>query len=113
MKKDTAIFLKHIFESIEWVQDYVKDVPKETFLNSNQLKDAVVRRLMVIGEATKNLPEDFKAKYPEIPWRRIAGMRDNLIHEYFDVDEELVWNVLINYIPEFKKQILKLLKEID
>ncbi len=112
MEKDTTIFLKHIFESIEQVQNYVKDISKETFLVSTQLQDSVARRLEIIGEATKNLPEDFKIKHPEIPWRKITGMRDNLIHEYFNFDEELVWNVLINYIPEFKKQISDLLNDL-
>jgi len=69
----------------------------------------VIRRLEIIGEAVKNLPADFKKKKSSIPWQNIAGMRDFLIHEYFGVDLDLVWQTVKKDLPEFKKQILKLL----
>ena len=72
-------------------------------------QDAVIRRLEIIGEAVKNLPADFKKKKSSIPWQNIAGMRDFLIHEYFGVDLDLVWQTVKKDLPEFKKQILKLL----
>jgi uncharacterized protein with HEPN domain len=67
----------------------------------------------MIGEATKNLSRELRAKYREIPWKDIAGMRDKLIHEYFGVNLELVWVTIKNKLPEFKKQILKILKKIE
>jgi uncharacterized protein with HEPN domain len=79
---------------------------------SIQLQDSLIRRLEIIGEAIKNLPEDFKKKFPEVAWKNIAGMRDILIHEYFGVDLDLTWRVLTNEIPKLKKQIRLIQKQI-
>lgn len=86
MKKDPKIFLEHILQSIEAIEDYVKDLTKDDFLNSPIVQDAVIRRIEIIGEASKNLPEDFKNEHPEVLWKDIAGMRDILIHKYFGID---------------------------
>jgi uncharacterized protein with HEPN domain len=74
---------------------------------------AVLRGLEIIGEATKNLSRELKAKHREIPWREIAGMRNKLIHEYFGVKLELVWVTIKNKLPEFKNQVLRILKELE
>lgn len=105
MKKDTKIFLEHILESINLIEEYMQDKTKTEFLETNQLQDAVIRRIEIIGEAVKNIPDDIKEKYKDIPWRNIMGMRDILIHQYFGVDLELTWEVINNNIPELKKQI--------
>ncbi len=69
------------------------DITKEKFLDSTQIQDAVMRRIEIIGEAVKNIPQEVKDKYPDIPWKQMVGMRDILIHEYFGVDLELTWKV--------------------
>lgn len=115
MDKDPKLFLKHILESVGQIEEYVRDVSKEKFLASPQIQDAVMRRLAVIGEATKNLPDDLREKYAQIPWNNIAGMRDMLIHEYFGVDTEIVWNTIEKDLPAFKahvENILAALKEL-
>ncbi|MBU4256786.1 DUF86 domain-containing protein [Patescibacteria group bacterium] len=110
MDKDPKIFLQHILESINYIEDYTKNLSKDEFFSSVQIQDSVFRRLEVIGEATKNIPDDFKTITPHIPWRKIAGMRDKLIHEYFGIDKELVWETVQILLPKFKEEIIKLLK---
>lgn len=111
MKKNPKIFLQHIIECIEEIKKHIKGVSEKQFMDDVKTQDAVIRRIEIIGEATKNLPSDFKKKNPQIEWREIAGMRDKLIHEYFGVNIDLVWVVIKNDIPKFKKQILELLKK--
>ncbi|MCX9011167.1 MAG: DUF86 domain-containing protein [Candidatus Methanoperedens sp.] len=108
MKKDPEIFLGHILESILLIEDYTKNKTYHDFLNSTQLQDSIIRRIEIVGEAVKNLPEDFKSNYPEIPWKKIAGMRDVLIHEYFGIDLELTWEVVQHDIPNLKRDILRI-----
>lgn len=111
-KKDPEIFLKHIIESIDQIEMNVAGLSKKTFLTVVPIQDAVIRRLEIIGEAVKNLPESFKVKYPTVAWKSIAGTRDILIHEYFGVDLELVWAVVGKDVPKLKKQVISILKEL-
>jgi uncharacterized protein with HEPN domain len=112
MKKNPEIFLKHIIESIESIEKYTENISQDKFFESTRTQDAVVRRLEIIGEAVKNLPMSFRNKYPDIPWRKAAGMRDVLIHEYFGVDLALIWEIIKKDLPNFKKQILGLLQRV-
>lgn len=113
MKKTPAIFLEHIIESINLLEAYIKHSSKKDFYAAGQIQDAVLRRLEIIGEAVKNLPADFRNEYPDVAWQKIAGMRDFLIHEYFGVDIELVWNTLKKDLPVLKKQISEIIKKIS
>lgn len=84
---------------------------EDCFLKNNLIQDAVIRNFEIIGEATKKLDEDFRAKYPEIEWKKIAGMRDKLIHDYIGVDLWAVWGVVANIIPILDIQIKDILKK--
>lgn len=110
MKKDPKIFLKHILESIDEAENHIEGLTKDAFLKDLKTQDAVIRRVEIIGEAVKNLPSSFKKKYPEINWREMAGMRDVVIHQYFGVDLDTVWEVVKKDLPKLKKKISKLLK---
>jgi len=110
MKKEIKIFIEDILESIKNIEEYVRGMDKEKFLGDNKTQDAVLRKLEVIGEAVKNIPDEVKEKYPEISWKRIAGMRDIIIHEYFGVNLKRVWKTVEDDLPELKKKILKISK---
>ncbi|MBN1216769.1 MAG: DUF86 domain-containing protein [Candidatus Lokiarchaeota archaeon] len=109
MKKNELFFLINIKDSIELIENYVQNKSKEEFLNINILQDSIIRRLEIIGEAVKNINENIKIKYPDIQWKKISGMRDILIHQYFGVDLELTWEVIKKDIPTLKKQILDII----
>lgn len=111
MKKDPAVFIGHILESIELIESYSRGKSELDLMNSVGLQDMIVRRIEIIGEAVKNLPDDLKRDHPEIPWRDMAGMRDIVIHQYFGVDLEIVWQVTTKDLPELKAKIRKIQEE--
>jgi len=105
MKKDVGVFVEHVMESIEKIEEYMGGMNKEEFLGDSRTQDAVMRRLEIMGEAVKNIPQEFRDEYPKIPWKQIAGMRDVLIHEYFGVNLERVWKTIKTDLPELKQRI--------
>jgi len=111
MNKDVRFFLEHILDSISLIERYTEGVSRKDFLESVELQDKVIRRLEIIGEAVKNLPQDFKEKYPHIPWKEIAGMRDVLVHKYFGIDLDLTWEVVERDLPQLKRQLLDILEQ--
>ena len=111
MKKKPEIFLKHILGSIGDIEKYTKGISREKFSEDTQIQDAAIRKLEIIGEAVKNLPAALKRKHRNIPWEKIAGTRNILIHEYFGVDLKLVWRIIKKDLPELKNNISKILKD--
>jgi uncharacterized protein with HEPN domain len=111
MTKDPKIFLTHILDSIHLIERYLQNVTEEQFLSSDEKQDLTIRRLEIIGEATKNIPMEFREEHSEIPWKRMAGMRDIVIHQYYDVDYTLVWDTVTKLLPDLKTQIEKLLAD--
>ncbi|WP_321428359.1 DUF86 domain-containing protein [uncultured Methanolobus sp.] len=101
--RDDSVFLNHILDAINQIEEYIADMTYDGFLDNRLVQDAVVRQLEIIGEATKNLSPTKTEEYPQIPWKEIAGMRDKLIHAYFGVDLEEVWNTTKRDIPYLKE----------
>lgn len=104
--KDDQIYLLHIRDAISKIQAYTKD-GRSGFFRESITQDAVVRNIEIIGEAVKHLSDTFKAAHPDIPWKRIAGMRDIMIHEYFGVDLKLVWDAVEKDMPVLKQTVEK------
>ena len=104
-------YLLHILQEIEYLSGESSHLSFEQFASDETRKRAFVRSLEIIGEAVKNIPDSIRQQYPNIAWRRIAGMRDKLIHVYFGVNYQLIWSIMQDELPILKKQIQKILSE--
>ncbi|MEK7060655.1 MAG: DUF86 domain-containing protein [Patescibacteria group bacterium] len=111
MNKDYFVFLNHIVESITVIEEYIRNCSEEEFMRSQEKQDAVIRRLEIIGEAVKNIPQEYRDQHVEVAWNKAMGTRNILIHHYFGIDITVVWDTVIKSLPEFKNQILQLLNE--
>jgi uncharacterized protein with HEPN domain len=106
------VYLQHILDATAKIEAY-STVGYERFGIESHWQDAVIRQLEIIGEATKHLSEEFRSAHPDIPWRRIAGLRDVLIHDYMGVDLSAVWEITQSQIPELRLQVSAILANRD
>ncbi len=111
MPRDYKVFLADILEAINKIRSYTASFSLESFSKDEKSIDAVVRNLEVIGEAIKNVPDDVRLKYPDVEWKRIAGLRDILIHEYFGIDVVIIWDIIRNKLPVLEAQVKQILNE--
>ncbi len=112
-KRDLRLFLIEVLEAIEKIERYIDSLSFEDFVKNEMVIDAVIRNLEIIGEAARNIPGEIRTKYSDIPWKRVVGFRNIVIHEYFDVDLEIVWVIVKERLPELKPQIKRMLKEFE
>jgi uncharacterized protein with HEPN domain len=110
MSRSTLELLRHIYDETNYLIEQTKGLVKNEFVQNETLRRAFVRSLEIIGEASKQIPDDFRKKHGQIEWRSIAGMRDLLIHRYFGVDYDLVWDVIENKIPILQREIESILQ---
>jgi uncharacterized protein with HEPN domain len=106
------LFLSHIIECIEKLETITRDLNYGEYLEDWIKQDAIIRNVEIIGEAISNIGEDLKQRYPDVPWKEAKGMRNILIHEYFKIDYDEVWNTLHEDIPALKYQILAILNDL-
>lgn len=106
------LYLQDIWESILAIEEYTRNLTEKKFYLNRQVQDAIIRRLEIIGEAVKNLDEDFKNKYPQIEQKKIMGMRDIIAHEYFGIKLERIWDVIRQDLPNLKQEMAIILKEV-
>ncbi len=112
-KREIRDYLYDILKSIELVENFIKDIDLELIEEDEKTLFAVIRALEVIGEASKNIPDKVRSKYPDIPWKQMAGMRDKLIHEYFGVDLDVLKKTIKNQLPRIKPLIKKVFQDVE
>jgi len=113
MKRDYKLFIKDILECINKIENFVGEMSFDEFMKDEKTKSAVIRELEVMGEATKNIPKSIRDKYKNLPWSQIAKTRDKIIHFYFGVDYEVIWEVVKKRLPEIKAVIERIFKELE
>jgi uncharacterized protein with HEPN domain len=106
-------YIRHMLDEIDYILSRISDTDYESFVRDETLKRAFVRSIEIIGEASKKLPEDIKAMQPDVAWRKVSGMRDRLVHDYFGVDYMIVWDVASNKMPDLRIKLQTLLKRIQ
>lgn len=109
--RDYTLFLEDILDAIQKIEDYTKDFSFEMFRNNNMVVDAVIRNFEVIGEAANHIPKEIEKKYPNVEWKEAVGFRNVLIHDYFGIDVEAVWDTIKNNLPSLKKHIAEALNK--
>jgi len=113
MKRIYRDYLNDILSSMEDIEEFIKGMDFEKFISDKKTINAVIRSLEIIGEAAKKVPMDIRDKYPEIPWKYMAGMRDKLIHEYHGVDLEMIWKVITEELPKLKPKFKFIIEVLE
>lgn len=113
MKREANIYINDILTCAENIESFLKGVTKKSFSENIEKQSAVMRQLEIIGEAVKNLPNEITDAYKDVPWKDIAGLRDIMIHSYFQVDIGKVWNIIKTDLPILKQNILQIKKDRD
>lgn len=113
MKRTYRMFFEDIHDSIRKVRKYTDEMPFSDFTHDEKTIDAVVRNLEILGEASKNIPEDLRKKHPNIPWKQMMGLRNLVAHEYFGIDYEILWQIVKKDIPKLEPLIIEALSRME
>src|SRR3989304_9440390 len=109
--RDNFAYIHHILDSIETIETYTANMDYDKFFDTRLVQDGVIRQIEIMGEAVKNIDPEFKDEHPGVQWKKIAGMRDKLIHHYFGVNIKKVWRTVEKDLPRLKEKIEMILKE--
>jgi uncharacterized protein with HEPN domain len=110
-KREFILYLEDMLQSMERIEEYLGALDFQKFKMNYLVVDAIVRNFEIIGEASKNIPSDIQEKYPEIPWRKMVGLRNLIAHEYFGIDYEMIWEIAKNSLPKNKTDLSKIIKK--
>lgn len=110
--RDYYFYVKDIIEAMDAIAEFTEGLEFEEFRRDDKTSSAVIRKFEIIGEASKNVPANIRRKYPQVPWKEMAGMRDKLIHFYFGVNYELVWQTIKRRIPQIRPVLREIIKSI-
>ena len=113
MKKDDSVYLHHIMDAFVQIERYTDGVTHEEFLSNSLLQDGVIRQLEVMGEAARNLSEDLRNEYPKIPWSQMISLRNRMIHAYFNVNLQIIWEIIQGDIPNLKQETKRVLEILN
>ena len=113
MKRDYKLFIRDVLDCINKIEEFVGNMNFDEFVKDDKTSSAVIRKLEIIGEATKNIPRDVRQRYKTLPWSDVARMRDKIIHFYFGVDYDIVWKVIKERLPDIKLKIIQILNEME
>jgi uncharacterized protein with HEPN domain len=107
-KRDPELLVEDMLEALRKIEQYIAGMDHSAFLQDEKTIDAVVRNLEVLGEAARQVPDDFAVSHPDVPWRKIAGLRNRIVHDYFGLDLEIIWQIIGNDLPPLKAKLEKL-----
>ncbi len=111
-KRSVLLYLHDIIDSIEKINQYIDGMDFEGFSNKDLTFDAVIRNLEIIGEASKSIPEDIRNNYHDVPWKRMAGLRNIISHQYFGIDKEIAWKIIKDNLPEVRPMIQMIINDM-
>ena len=109
MKRDDTVYLRHILDAIGLIKEYTRGMSENEFLGNSMAHDAVIRQIEIIGEAARNISDEFREKHPKLPWAKMVGIRNKIIHEYFNINYAIVWDTIKGDLPILEKSIKKIL----
>ena len=111
IKREFILYLEDMFQSMQRIEEYLGDLDFKKFQMTHIVVDAVVRNFEIIGEASRKIPSDIQEEYPEIPWRKMYGLRNLIAHEYFGIDYEMIWEIAKNNLPQNRKDLQKIIEK--
>jgi len=109
VKREFILYLEDMLQSMERIEEYLDKLDFSNFKMNYLVVDAIIRNFEIIGEASKNVPKNIQEKYPEIPWRKMYGLRNLISHEYFGIDYEMIWEIAKNNLPQNRVDLMKII----
>jgi uncharacterized protein with HEPN domain len=111
VKREFILYFEDMLQSMNRIEEYLGELDFRKFKMNNLVVDAIIRNFEIIGEASKNIPNDIQEEYPEIPWRKMYGLRNLIAHEYFGIDYEMIWEIAKNNLPKNRIDLQIIIKK--